>query len=250
MLALKAIEAGRVTVNDNPTSQPNTFIRLDRDVITVDHEELLRKSVRPIYIVFHKPMGLIGSKEEFRRNLYSYLTNKRGWSVPIGVLPRAASGIVIVTNDRIHRAADDSSLTNLLREYQIKVHRAPKKTEITKLQKALRELWKGHESSTEVELARTTARAAWIAVRSTTGSLHDITTTLHAMGLEPLRIERTRVGPFSTEDLAAGAWYRLSAAEVDTLNAFSKEAQPASSSAAQSLWQQVKSRLFDVDAED
>lgn len=225
-------------------NQPNTYVKLDRDTISVDGRVLQRKTVKPIYVVFNKPHGLIGSKEEYRRTLYSFLSNKRGWFIPNGVLPKSSSGIVIVTNDPEHRNLRRSKLAGLSRDMLFKVHRQVKKTELTKIEKKLRELWLDVDADTKVTLHQKNARNCWIKVAMRRGRITDVTKVLKDVGLEVLSMERQRVGPFSTEALKPGAWHRLTDEEVVALDELTKSGTKEDSVSLASIWQQVSARIF------
>jgi 23S rRNA pseudouridine2604 synthase len=224
-------------------------VKLDRDAVAVDGKVLQRKTVKPIYIVFNKPAGLIGSKEEYRKTLYSFLTNKRGWYIPNGVLTKGASGIVIVTNDPIHKSAQFSPIAGLTRDMLVKVHRNPKKTELTKLTKLLKEEWSETADDISVEVHAKGARATWIKISHREGRIHDIMVALKTVGLEPLRAERSRIGPFTTESLSPGAWYRLTDEEILALDELVKQKPKEDNISLASLWTQVAEKFFPKDTE-
>lgn len=242
--ALQAIQIGRVAVNENAEHRPNAFLKLDRDIVSVDGHVLQRKHAKPITIVFHKPSGVVGSKEEGRNSLYSFLSNRTGWFIPGGVLSKAASGIVIVTNDPTHRNAEHSAVADLTKDLLVKVHRVPKKTELTKIAKLLRERWPNAGDELAVSVDSKGARHAWIKVTYRRGTTEDLMRTLKDVKLEPLRLIRSRLGPFTINDVASGAWYRLSDAEVIALDELAKGRPAKDDVSLQSIWEKVAGRIF------
>lgn len=242
--ALTAIQAGRIAVNEEAQTKPNAFLKLDRDIISVDGQVLQRKHAKPITIVFHKPAGVAGSREEGRKTLYSHLSNKVGWYMPGGSLHKAASGIVIVTNDPTHRNAEQSNVADLTKDLLIKVHRQPKKTELTKLTKQLREQWPQAGEELEVSMHAKGARHAWIKVTYRRGKTADLMRVLKEAKLEPLRVIRSRVGPFSVDNVASGAWYRLSDPEVVALDELAKDRPTKDDVSLQAIWDKIAVRFF------
>lgn len=242
-LSLNAINNGRVTINDTVCIHPNGYLIPERDVVMVDGRVIQRKTIKPIYIVFHKPHGLIGSKEEFRLSLYSYISSRRGWYLPGGVLNKATSGIVIVTNDPAHKQQANSPVANLTKEYHVKVHKQAKKTEVTKLEKAFKALWKEDADLVKVGIHQKNARNCWLSISLRKGTQHDITTTLKAAGFEVLNMMRHRVGPFNTTDLNPGAWYRLPDEEVVALDEVAKSGAAVDSGSLKDVWEKIAERI-------
>ncbi len=242
-LSLAAINNGRVTINDTVCIHPNGYLHPERDVVMVDGRVIQRKTIKPIYIIFHKPHGLIGSKEEFRLSLYSYISSRRGWYLPGGVLNKATSGIVIVTNDPAHKQQATSTLATLTKEYHVKVHKQAKKTEATKLEKTFKALWKEDADLVKVSIQQKNARNCWLSISLRNGTQHDITTTLKAAGFEVLNMKRHRVGPFNTADLNPGAWYRLPDEEVVALDEVAKSGAANDAGSLMDVWEKISERI-------
>lgn len=242
-LSLAAINNGRVTINDTVCIHPNGYLHPERDVVMVDGRVIQRKTIKPIYIIFHKPHGLIGSKEEFRLSLYSYISSRRGWYLPGGVLNKATSGIVIVTNDPAHKQQATSTLATLTKEYHVKVHKQAKKTEATKLEKTFKALWKEDADLVKVSIQQKNARNCWLSIKMRTGTQHDITTTLKAAGFEVLNMKRHRVGPFTTANLNPGAWYRLPDEEIVALDEVAKSGAADDTGSLMDVWEKISERI-------
>lgn len=203
----------------------------------------MRKTVKPVYIVFHKPHGLIGSKEEFRLSLYSYIASRRGWYLPGGVLNKATSGIVIVTNDPLHKNQAASPLAAMTKVYHVKIHKQIKKTELTKLEKAFKALWKDDAEMVKVGLHQKNARNCWISVQTRRGTQHGMAVTLKAAGFEILNMVRHRVGPFNTTDVNPGAWYKLTDEETVALDEVAKTAPEDDSVPLKTVWKTIAERI-------
>ena len=241
-LTLQAIRDGRIMVDGEVMNRPNRFVVLESTEIAVDGVQLERKSIKPRTIVFNKPHGVVTSREEGCTTVYSFLHNRKDWTFPIGGLPKHASGIVIVTNDSSFADQVANPFKNFTSDIFVKVHRPLKRLENNKVKKALAEIWKD-DDVLDVTVAAKTARGAWIKIESKTGRLQDIYTVLKSLQLEPVSVERRRVGPFTTDRLSKGAWFSLTDEESDTIRQQS-ESDTHDTSAASSLWSAVSKRLF------
>lgn len=243
-LSLKAILDGRVSINDQTMIHPNVHVKIDNDVLKIDGNVLLRKSAKPITIVFNKPSGLSGSREDGRPSLYTTLANRNGWYMPLGSLTKAASGIVILSNDPVHKRVADSPLVALTSDLLVKVHRNPKKTEVTKLKKALVAAWPADSTILEVSHHAKGSRAGWIKITHRTGKIRDVMSALKSMQLEPLRVMRSRVGPFNIEAIKAGAWYRLSDQDTLALDELAKQRPENDDVSLTTIWEQISAKIF------
>ena len=219
-------------------------VTVDNDVLKIDGNVLLRKSAKPITIVFHKPSGLAGSREDGRPSLYTTLANRNGWYMPLGSLTKAAAGIVVLSNDPANRIVAESPLAALTSDLLVKVHRNPKKTEITKLKKLLSAAWPDDSSILDVSHHAKGSRAGWISITHRTGKIRDVMTALKTMQIEPLRVMRSRVGPFNIESIKAGAWYRLSDQDTIALDELAKQRPEKDDVSLSAIWEQVSARIF------
>lgn len=193
-LSLKAIHSGQVAVNGKIVCESNEIVNSKDDVISVRGNVLVRKSVKPVTLVFHKPKGIPGSKEDGTRTLYSYITNRRSWFTPCGVLPATAGGIVVVSNDKRYRLPGNI-IGKLSHDLHVKVQGTVNREQLSSI------------PSARIEIVN--ARATWLSFEHVNMNLHVIAKALKPLGLEVLAWERTRVGPFTTTKLSPGAWYQL-----------------------------------------
>lgn len=208
--SLEAIQQGRVILNDKVCDQPNMIVRLDQDVISVDGQVLQRKTIKPITLIFHKPKGLCGSREAgIKESLYSYLINKRTWYAPAGVLPKTASGIVIVSNDKRHRDPDTSPVYQLTQDLWIKVHKHVTDKDLATIRQEIAEILDLPVEEVEVREGLRTSRASWIAIEHTWINLPEMSIILKPLGYEVLSWERRRLGPFTVDNIHPGAWHQL-----------------------------------------
>jgi pseudouridine synthase len=215
-VCLDAIRDGLVKINGITVTKQNAPYYPSRDVVSVNNVTL-RTSDPSLYIAFHKPAKLSGSAESGEQSIYSVLDKKTGWYFPAGCLNKAASGIVVVTNDATHKNLATSPISGSLKEYHIKIHAQPKPKEITVLKTHLQNLATAGLEVLDVSLLKTTARHSWISVTMKKGNLTELRKAVKEAGFEILAFKRFRVGGFTADELPEGSWKRLTEDEINLL---------------------------------
>jgi pseudouridine synthase len=211
-IAIDFVHNSRVKVNNTIITDSNHRVHHRHDFVKVDN--LLLKRDRPnLYIMMYKPGNMPASKESGVRSVHSSVPDSESWYFPAGRLTKAATGLTILTNDASLKHPENSPLAMQEKEYHIKVHRTPTKTELTAMTKALAKL-DAKGTSAKMELMRQNKRHCWISVVSTRPSLHDICKILKGAGLEPLALHRHRIGKLTVGALTPGAWKLMSSYDI------------------------------------
>src|SRR4051795_52141 len=93
------IGAGRVRVNGKIVQNPDQWIDLDRDRVTLDGKPL--RAQEKTYILLYKPKGYLTSYRDpqGRPTVYDLLSGFGGWLSPVGRLDLDTSGLLLMTND-------------------------------------------------------------------------------------------------------------------------------------------------------
>src|SRR4051794_24935934 len=93
------IGAGRVKVNGKVVQNPDHWIDLERDTVTLDGKTV-REQER-IYILLYKPPGYVTTHgdPESRPTVYDLIGDAGAWVAPVGRLDLETSGLLIMTND-------------------------------------------------------------------------------------------------------------------------------------------------------
>jgi 23S rRNA pseudouridine2604 synthase len=94
----KLIEAGRVTINGSVPEKGEKIA--PGDVVCVDGERIDNNTEKPVYIAFHKPVGIVCTTDTRveKDNIIDYI----GYPTrifPIGRLDKPSEGLIFLTND-------------------------------------------------------------------------------------------------------------------------------------------------------
>ena len=94
----KLIEEGRVTIN-GVIPEMGTKISSD-DEVHVDGELISKPKDNPVYLAFHKPIGIVCTTDTGveKDNIIDYI-NYPSRIFPIGRLDKASEGLIFLTND-------------------------------------------------------------------------------------------------------------------------------------------------------
>ena len=93
------IAAGKVRVNGKLVKNPDHWVDLERDRITIDGKPL--QNAAKLYILLYKPKGYLTSygDPEGRPTVYDLVKDAGAWLSPVGRLDLDTSGLLIMTND-------------------------------------------------------------------------------------------------------------------------------------------------------
>src|SRR5438552_15759405 len=90
---------GRVRVNGKVVRNPDHWIDLGKDRVTLDGRPL--KEAKKVYLLLYKPKGYVVSygDPDGRPTVYGLVKDAGTWLSPIGRLDLDTSGLLILTND-------------------------------------------------------------------------------------------------------------------------------------------------------
>ncbi|MEZ4838828.1 23S rRNA pseudouridine(2604) synthase RluF [Flavobacterium sp.] len=117
----KLIAEGRVTINGIVPEMGTKIIETDE--VRVDGKLIRENREKPIYLAFHKPVGIeCTTNQNVRHNIVDYINYKER-IFPIGRLDKASEGLIFMTNDgdivnKILRARNNHE-----KEYVVTVNR-------------------------------------------------------------------------------------------------------------------------------
>jgi 23S rRNA pseudouridine2605 synthase len=97
--ARRWVGEGRVKVNGRVAGDPDRWVDLERDSITVDDKPL--EQTAPTYLLLYKPAGYLTTYRDpqGRQTIYDLLPDRDRYLFPVGRLDLDTSGLLILTND-------------------------------------------------------------------------------------------------------------------------------------------------------
>jgi pseudouridine synthase len=210
--ARRWVGEGRVKVNGRVAGDPDRWVDLERDSITVD-DKPLEQSART-YLLLYKPAGYLTTYRDpqGRETIYDLLPDRDRYLFPVGRLDLDTSGLLILTND----TAFAERLTNP--EYKV-----PK----TYLVKASRVMSDEDLDQLRAGIALRDGMTRPAIVNRVSGNKFEITITegrnrqvrrmVEALEAKVEKLVRIAIGSMTIGDLQIGATRELTADEVRKL---------------------------------
>jgi pseudouridine synthase len=213
------ILAGRVRVNGQVVRILGTRVRPALDRVQVDGE-----AVRPdrlVSLLLNKPAGYITSLSDPQgRPVVTSLLPPGDFPrlFPVGRLDWDTEGLLLLTNDGELAHVLTHPRFHVRRIYHAKVRGRPTPEALERLGRGV--VCDGERlTALAVEVLRTTAHNAWLAVTLGEGRYRQVRRMCEAVGHPVLRLIRVALGPLGLGDLPRGAWRSLAPAELASLMA-------------------------------
>jgi 23S rRNA pseudouridine2605 synthase len=210
------IGAGRVRVNGKVIQNPDHWIDLDRDRVTLDGKPL--RAVRKTHILLYKPAGYITSygDPDGRPTVYDLLTGVGAWLAPVGRLDLDSSGLLILTNDTDFAERITNPDHKVPKTYQVKANSLLTDDQIDRLRKGV-ELSDGPTRPAEVRRLRDTGKYTHLEITILEGRNRQVRRMLEAIDSKVLKLVRTAIGKIRIGDLQIGKYRELTQEEVKNL---------------------------------
>ena len=217
--AFQLIQAGRVAVNGRVRTDPETPVRLERDLIEVDSKPIALQN--HVYLLMNKPRGVITTvaDEKGRKTVYSLLGDGLPWVAPVGRLDKASEGLLLLTNNSEWGARVTSPATHLDKTYHVQVACVADAPLIDRITKGITTNEGDRLRAKVARILRGGEKNTWLEIVLDEGKNRHIRRMLAALGIEVLRLVRIAIGPLTLGDLPKGATRTLSATEKQSLDA-------------------------------
>ena len=206
------INDGRVSVDQKVVREMGFKVDPINHQVMVDGETITA-SLTKTYLALHKPRGVVSTMydPEGRPSLSDFISLRKERLFHVGRLDKESEGLILLTNDgeMTFRATHPSY--GLEKTYLIEfIGALPRGVEST--------LLKGVEL--EDGLGRVldfkSLSPTWIEVTIHEGRYHIIRRLMEAVGVQVVRLVRTRFGPIVLGDILEGRWRDLN--EVELIN--------------------------------
>jgi 23S rRNA pseudouridine2604 synthase len=209
--ACDLIEQKRVQLNGKTATFSTTFS--EGDLVTIDGQELRARPFVPVFIVYHKPRGIICTTENIPGNIITAIAHPEN-IYPVGRLDKDSEGLILLTNqgemiDKIANASQGHE-----KEYIVTLNLPVRK-------QFLKEIAEGIEIQGEktrpcrVSPEPGTRRIFRIVL--TQGMNRQIRRMCHAYDYQVIRLQRVRVMHIRLGKLRPGEWRDMTAEEYGEL---------------------------------
>jgi pseudouridine synthase len=210
------ISAGRIRVNGGVVRDPDAWVDLDRDRVSVDGKPL--RAAEPVYILLYKPKGYLTTYRdpEGRPTVYDLLTEVGTWVSPVGRLDLDTSGLLLMTNDTGLAEGITNPDHEMPKTYLVKAATVLGDEQLDRLRHGL-ELKDGPTKPAEVRRLRDSARHTHLEITITEGRNRQVRRMIEALDSKILKLVRIAIGPLRMDGLAIGKWRRLDAEELPAI---------------------------------
>lgn len=213
--AKELAKAGRVTVNGQVMRQTDVKVS-DDDLIAVDGKSI--EAAGPVYLMLHKPAGLVSATEDAREKTVLSLLPERYQKLglfPAGRLDKDTEGLLLMTNDGAlsHRLLAPKSHVDKV--YYVEVDGVLDAEDCAAVEQGMT-LGDGYVCLPgHLELLED-GRSAHITIHE--GKYHQIKRMMAARGKPVIYLKRLKFGPLELdEQLPKGGWRALTEAEISAL---------------------------------
>lgn len=214
----RLIVEGRVTVNGRIVTELGTRVEASRDAIKVDGRRIAATRREPVYLVLHKPRGVVTtfSDPEGRPTVRGLLKGVRQRVFAVGRLDYDSEGLLLITDDGELARDLMHPARQVPRRYRVKVRGQPSAETLERLRRGI--VLDGRRA--RAGSARCVQRGAshsWVELTLGEGRKHQVKRMLAALGHPVLRLRRVAYGGVELGALPAGGLRPLRAAEVARL---------------------------------
>jgi pseudouridine synthase len=210
------IGAGRVRVNGVIAFDPDQWVDLDRDRISLDGKPL--RAASKTYILLYKPKGYLTTYRdpEGRPTVYDLLTDADRWLSPVGRLDLDTSGLLLMTNDTNFVELITNPDHKVAKTYQVKTATLVSDEQIERLRQGV-QLNDGPTRPAVVDRVRDGPRHSHLEIAITEGRNRQVRRMIEAIGSKVSKLVRIAIGPIRIGELQIGKWRPLTADELKAL---------------------------------
>ncbi|NBI30431.1 pseudouridine synthase [Chengkuizengella marina] len=212
------ILAGRVEVNEKIINTLGVKVNPDEDIIKVDGRPI--KSESKIYVLFHKPKGVISSVKDpqGRQIVTDYLKKVKQRVYPVGRLDYDTEGLLLLTNDGEFSNLMTHPKHHIEKTYFVTVKGVPHGSQLDRLKEGI-ELDDGKTAPAEVEYhdVNPDKNESVISITIHEGKNRQVRRMFEALSIQVKRLKRVQFGFLNLQGVSRGKFRYLQTSEVKEL---------------------------------
>ncbi len=214
--ARKWIGEGRVKINGKRTQNPDQWVDLERDRVSLDGKPVRAQERR--YILLYKPKGYITSYGDpaGRPTVYDLVKDLGVWLVPVGRLDQDTSGLLLMTNDTQFAETVMNPESKVPKTYLVKSSTLLPDESLEALRNGV-ELKDGPTRPAIVRRLRDSGKYTHLEITITEGRNRQVRRMIEAADSKVLKLVRTAIGDIEIAGLEIGKYRDLTAAEITSI---------------------------------
>jgi 23S rRNA pseudouridine2605 synthase len=210
------IAAGKIAVNNKVIRNPDHWVDLELDRVTLEGKPL--RSAAKQYILLYKPKGYLTTwrDPEGRPTVYDLTRDVGIWLTPVGRLDLDTTGLILMTNDNEFAERITNPDHKVSKTYQAKASTLLTDDQLEMLRRGV-ELSDGPTLPAVVSRVRDGAKYTFLEITIKEGRNRQVRRMIEALDSKVLKLVRTAIGDIRIGDLQIGKWRRLTDDEVRAL---------------------------------
>lgn len=214
--ARRWIHARRVAVNGRVVENPDHWVDMERDRVTMDGRPLAVQA--RVHILLYKPTGYLTTYKdpEGRPTVYDLTSEIATFISPVGRLDRDTSGLLIMTNDTQLAESVTNPDSHVPKIYLVKSSKVLSDAQLQQLRDGL-ELTDGPTRPAVVTRLRDSAKYTHFEITLTEGRNRQVRRMVEALDAHVLKLVRVQIGDIRIDSLPIGRWRHLTPAELEGL---------------------------------
>lgn len=210
------IGKGRVRVNGRVVNDPDTWVDLELDKISLDDKPL--EKARAVYLLLHKPVGYLTTYDDpdGRPTIYELLPDQERYLFQVGRLDLDTSGLLLLTNDSAFAERITNPDFKVPKTYLVEASRHLSDEELDRLREGV-ELRDGPTKPARVERIREPGERMMFEMTISEGRNRQVRRMVEALDAKVLTLVRIAIGELRIGELAIGKSRELTADEVKGL---------------------------------
>jgi 23S rRNA pseudouridine2605 synthase len=210
------IAAGRIAVNNKVIRNPDHWVDLELDRVTLEGKPL--RSAAKQYILLYKPKGYLTTwrDPEGRPTVYDLTRDVGVWLTPVGRLDLDTTGLILMTNDNEFAERVTNPDHKVSKTYQVKASTLLTDDQLEMLRRGV-ELSDGPTLPAIVSRVGDGAKHTFLEITIKEGRNRQVRRMIEALDSKVLKLVRTAIGDIRIGDLQIGKWRYLTDDEVRAL---------------------------------